>query len=112
MNKEDFIKAIKIAVCNSVPDDIDAQLQDPLPEMKDLAEWYGKLNSEEKRMLKRVIQLSVDNSIFGFLCVLDGVRAIEDTIEKGNLELTYSKYGHKVLLNEERGMYLHDIFNG
>ena len=39
-------------------------------------------------------------AVFGFLCVLDGVRAIEDTEVKGQLKLYYEKENKSVLLND------------
>jgi hypothetical protein len=49
---------------------------------------------------------------FGALCIIDGVRAIEDGPDKGEYEIFYVKGGHRHLLNEPGGYLLHDIFNG
>jgi hypothetical protein len=49
--------------------------------------------------------------VFGFLCVLDGVSAIEDGEVKGKLNLFYEKHGKQQLLNDPQEEYLHDIFN-
>jgi hypothetical protein len=59
--------------------------------------------------LNEIIKEAVETSVFGFLCVLDGVRAIE-TSDKSNLKLYYEKAGNVVLLNDEDDDYLHDIF--
>jgi hypothetical protein len=61
-------------------------------------------------MLARVVATAVDRSVFGFFCVIDGVRAIEDGPDKGRLELSYVKDGVR-LLNPPEGEMLHDIFN-
>jgi hypothetical protein len=52
----------------------------------------------------------VDRAIFGFLCVLDGVRAIEGARDKGRLVLFYDRES-RVLLNNPDDEYLHDIYN-
>jgi hypothetical protein len=60
--------------------------------------------------LHRIIELSVDSSIFGFLCILDGVRALEYGAEKGCFELYYKKGDQRALLNDENKEFLHDIY--
>ena len=51
------------------------------------------------------------HAVFGMLCVLDGVRAIEDEADKGSLRLTYSKNGQTKLLSPSDSDLLHDILN-
>jgi hypothetical protein len=55
------------------------------------------------------ITMASDTTMFSFLCVLDGVRAIEDTEEKGQLKLIFSKDGVEELLNNPDEEYLHDL---
>ncbi|MFL5252281.1 MAG: hypothetical protein ACJ8AI_05215 [Rhodopila sp.] len=55
-------------------------------------------------MLERV----ATNATFGFLCVLDGVRAIEDGPEKGTLKLIYSGAADTVLAGSG-GSTLHEL---
>ncbi|NDI35371.1 hypothetical protein [Chengkuizengella sediminis] len=45
------------------------------------------------------------------MATLDGVRAIEDNDEKGELNLTYTREGIKEKLNDPDKEYLHDIYN-
>jgi hypothetical protein len=62
-------------------------------------------------MVLEIVKESVETSVFGFLCVLDGVRAIEDDEIKGRLDLFYDKAGNQQLLNNPEEEYLHDLFN-
>ncbi len=48
--------------------------------------------------------------LFGVLCVLDGVREIENEPDNGELELYYVRGGARVLLNDVKQGELHDIF--
>lgn len=61
-------------------------------------------------MLSGIIARSVDSGIFGFLCVLDGVRVIEDDETKGDFQLNYIK-GSKSLLNAADSPMLHDLYS-
>ena len=60
-------------------------------------------------MVSSVILDAVDRAVFGFLCVIDGVRAIDDSEKKGALELRYVNDG-SVLLNAPDGEMLHDLW--
>ena len=60
-------------------------------------------------MLAEALKDAAEGAIFGLLCVLDGVRVIEDAPDKGGFELYYVKVDKRVLLNPS-GDELHDIF--
>jgi hypothetical protein len=49
--------------------------------------------------------------IFSFLCVLDGVSAIENVPDKGVLKLIFDKNGHQILINDPKQVFLHELFN-
>jgi hypothetical protein len=67
------------------------------------------LNPEDQAMLAEALNDAAEGAIFGFFCILDGARAIEDGPEKGRFELFYVKGDEKVLLNP-RNDDLHDLF--
>jgi len=69
------------------------------------------LDTPNKEWLQEIIKLAVGESIFGILCVIDGVRQIESTLEKGELFLEFRKNGETIRLNDPNQEYLHDIFN-
>jgi hypothetical protein len=52
--------------------------------------------------------MSVETAVFGFLCVLDGVRAIANSADKGSISLLYEGVC-SVKLNADSD--LHDLFN-
>jgi len=53
--------------------------------------------------------VDIDYAVFGFLTVLDGVRAVESTPEKGEFELRFSKGGIETVISPS-DPYLHDLF--
>jgi hypothetical protein len=115
MDAEEFIDAIKSWVRNQAIKDVIHQLVSPsgrlVPEnVKRRAEWYRNLNDSDREMLREVVAEATDSAIFGLLCMIDGVRVIENTYEKGKFELYFVKEGKK-LLNSPDIDFLHDLYN-
>ncbi len=115
MNQEEFIAAIKVAVHDSTIKGMKSVLasppgRNPHEKTKEISRWFNALPEEDKQQVEEIIKQAVHASIFGFLSILDGVRAIELTPEKGNLELIFNKDGKKTLINEPQGEMLHDIY--
>jgi len=116
MNAQEFIEAIKLVVTDNGINDVEENLVSPpgrRPAKKsvEMSNWYNRLNEQDKIFIKMVIRESVNTAVFGFLCVLDGVRAIEDDEEKGELEMIYVKDGISYQLNDPKGGFLHEIYN-
>jgi hypothetical protein len=114
MNKQEFINSIKEVVVNDSIKSVESNLIRPpgrAPEEKlnTLSKWFNNLNDADRNMVMQVVKESVQTSVFGFLCVLDGVRAIEDGEEKGKLDLYYEKDEKLTLLNNQSDEYLHDL---
>lgn len=114
MNNVEFINSIKISVEESAVRSVSENLisppgKSPLEELLNLSKWFNSLSIEDKEMAEKLVREAVHTSVFGFLCVLDGVRAIEDTYEKGKLLLYYEKNNERVLLNDPDEEYLHDL---
>jgi len=115
MNQEEFIRAIKIAVAENGQEAIKSILIQPTgrrPHPKDIAlsNWYISLNNADKEMVLDVVRRTTDMVVFGFLCVLDGVKAIEDGKNKGKLSLYYNKGETNVHLNGREEDFLHDLW--
>jgi hypothetical protein len=115
LNKDEFISAIIVAVHDSAIKGMKTNLtcqpgRRPHEKAKETSRWFNSLSEEDKHQVEEIIKQAVHASVFGFLCVLDGVRAIELTPEKGSLELIFNKNGNKTLINDERGEMLHDIY--
>lgn len=116
MIKEQFVSAIELAVRDSSIENTEAMLTQrqkgqPNKEVDSLALWYSTLTGEDRANVLNVVRMSIDHTVFGFLCVLDGVRAIEGPGEKGELHLIYKKGHVSNRLNDTRGEFLHDIFS-
>jgi len=116
MNAEQFIDIVKEDVGEDSIRAVQTILLKPpgmKPSDKDTAmsTWYNSLNDSDRFMVISIIRKSVEMGVFGFLCVLDGVRAIENEPNKGALKLIYEKDQTQVLLNDSNQEYLHDKFN-
>lgn len=114
MNAQEFVDSIKLVVAEGAVESVKTTLHKPPgrnPEffLKELSEWYNNKNDDDKLKILEVIRLSVESSVFGFLCVLDGVRAIEETQDKGQLVLYFEKNGQQELLNDPSRDFLHDL---
>jgi hypothetical protein len=116
MNTEQFIEAIRTVVeIASVEDSINVLLdppgRSPSPDLLALSDWYRGLSDHDRSMLSQAMHSAVKMAIFGFFCVLDGVRAVEDDREKGKFELLFRKGQSVTRLNPPDREYLHDIYN-
>jgi hypothetical protein len=114
MDSRQFISALRLVVRDDAVSEELNLLKNPPgrrpPEnLKENSAWYNTLDDEQKRILSVVLHDVVDRTVFGVLCVLDGVRAIENGVDKGRLELRYVKNG-SVLLNPPEGEMLHELW--
>lgn len=113
MNAEKFVSIINEVVVQSTIDGTKKVLSNPrgrspAKELVKMSIWYNNLSDEDKEVVGNIIARSVRGAIFGFLCVLDGVRAIEDR-DKGVLKLYYERNGESVLLNDQSSFGLHEM---
>jgi len=114
MNAQQFVDLLRIVVRDGAASDELSVLSSPpgrrpTPDLQERSKWYKSLTDDEKRILSSIILDVADRTVFGFLSVLDGVRAIEDGLDKGHLELRYVKQG-STLLNPPEGEMLHDFW--
>ena len=111
MDKLEFAKLIKLVVADAAIEDTVDDLVDP-PGRKpadDLclrSEWFNSLSDHDRAMVQEAISEAVHSSIFGLMCVLDGVRSISDSGECNNLVLTHEG----TALNSGEGELLHDLY--
>jgi hypothetical protein len=115
MDSREFMDVVRLVVRDSaVSGTLDVLLRppgrSPKQELKQMSTWYNSLDMDHRRMVAGVIKQAADSVVFGFLCVLDGVRAVEDSAHKGHFELRYVK-DEATLLNPPGGEMLHDLFN-
>jgi len=117
MNPEEFVSAIKLVVEKAGNSDMMSNLIE-FPnninneKKKILSHWFNTLNAEGKEYVEQIVAESISTAIFGFFCVLDGVRVIEKGYEKGDLKLYYVKGQESVLITDPGNSgCLHDLYN-
>jgi hypothetical protein len=116
MNKEEFVEAIHQYVSESAIEATIRQLERPSGRKPDhhlveLSGWYATLDNANKERLKDVLTEAARAAIFGFCCVLDGVRLLEDGATAGKFELCYIKGEDRALINDPEQEELHNLFN-
>jgi hypothetical protein len=113
MNAEEFIHAIKLAVRDAaITNTIDVLARPPgrrpSQQLLDQSQWYKSLDEQERSLLGDVLALAVDHAVFGFLCVIDGVRVVEDGPIKGEFQLSYVK--DKAEIVNPPDIMLHELY--
>jgi hypothetical protein len=114
MDSKEFVDVLKIVVRDAAAlGEISALNKPPgrkpTAELMERSAWYHSLQDNEKRILSSIIIGVADRAVFGFLCVLDGDRQIEDGPDKGRLELRYVK-DSSVWLNSPEDDVLHELW--
>ncbi len=84
----------------------------PAPRLVELSAWYHGLSPEDQGRLRLVVEQAVHATLFGCLCVLDGVRVIENPDERAELHLTSVFENSQERLNSPDKEHLHDIYQG
>lgn len=116
MNAEQFVDAVKLVV-RDLPFKGQVELlkkppgRKPHPELVAASNWYNGLDEKSLHQLHYIMKHVADSSLFGVLCVIDGVRVVESTPDKGDFELYFVKNGERVLLNPPNSCMLHEIYN-
>jgi len=117
MSPEKFVDNIRLVVRDQTVRDMMSILskppgRSPKRELLDASVWFNSLDVESRTKLEWIIGRSVDSTVFGFLCVLDGVRAIEGIEDDAKLILDYRTDSGAVRINDEASeISLHDIYN-
>lgn len=116
MKQDEFISGIKQAVYEAAVKGTMGIIQNPpgrrpAAKLLALSQWFEKLSVADRKLMESVVELSCRQAVFGLLAVIDGVRQIEHTSEKGTLELWFCKDDAETLLNSPEAEQLHDLFN-
>ncbi len=75
-----------------------------------MSSWYVAQDEKTRAAIRQIADRVADATVFGFLCVLDGVRVVENRESKGSFELWYVNGSDRVLLNREDAEFLHDLW--
>ncbi len=73
--------------------------------------WYSRLSEQDRARLRAIAEMVAYDAVFGVLSVLDGVRAVESTSNKGSFQLLFHKDGRSWDLTPSDGAPLHDLLN-
>jgi len=81
MSAEQFVEGVHIAVYLGAIHGVEKSLTDPPgqrppAELVRLSQWFNGLDAETRENVRAVVRLTADHATFGFLAVLDGVRAV------------------------------------
>jgi hypothetical protein len=115
MNAEGFVRAIEIAVYRDTVSNVLQHLADPPGKqppasLVKVSQWFHNLAPDDRKYLAKAIDLAAHVATHHFLAVLDGIRAIEDVGEKGELELFFHKGQTRVRLNNPEKVELTSLF--
>lgn len=85
--------------------------RNPRKKLRELSEWYNSSSNDEKEKIRQLIEETIDFTIFGFFCILDQVRFLENEEEKTQFSLSAIKDGHSIILNDPSKEELHNVYN-
>ena len=116
MTPSDFIDAIRRVVFESAISGTLSLIKkppgrSPPVNLSALSKWFSGLSENDKKMVQNAITIAAHQATFGMLAVLDGARQIEDSQEKGTLELHYLNDNQQIYLNTPDSEPLHELFN-
>jgi hypothetical protein len=114
MNSEEFVRGVKASCIDDLAEGEIRAFRNPpgrrpSRRLLRLSKWFQQLSQENQEVLAEALNAAAEDAIFGFFCVLDGVRVIESGPEKGSFELFHVKGEQRVLLNPQNDD-LHDLF--
>lgn len=113
METQKFVELVKLAVRDNAVSATLSHLHHsprkrPSADLQKNAAWYQSLDETQRERRSSIVRTAADQAVFGFLCVIDGARAIGRGENKGRLELRY--IGERaVVLNPADGPLLHDF---
>jgi hypothetical protein len=82
MTKEEFVEVVKLQASDSAVSGTIKTLtrpagRNPAERLVRLSRWYKLLSNCDQEMLGEALREAAETAVFGLLCVLDGVRALE-----------------------------------
>ena len=117
MSPSKFVDTIKTEVRDAASSDTITQIRTPsgrrpADKLRRLSAWFNQLSEGDQQAVAEVAAMASHNAVFGLLCVLDGVRPIQEGNQKGELHLMFvGSDTTSVRLNPATGDMLHDLFN-
>jgi hypothetical protein len=114
LNAPEFVNALSETCRDAAVSDTMATLNKPsgrkVPEhLKSLSAWFNSQTPEQQNYISAVAAMAADRTLFGVFCVLDGVRAVEQTSAKSSFRLSCSKGSVTTVLSPGAEL-LHNIY--
>ena len=81
----------------------------PAQSLVELSRWFLDLQPTDRDLVIRAMHEAADATLFGVLCVLDGVRTIEAHTAKSEFTVTAMRDGAVSVISPNDG-FLHDIY--
>jgi hypothetical protein len=115
MDTRTFIRALVVQTSLATVESVLSILREPPGPAPDqryvgLSAWYERLTENDRMMVRESVREAAEQAVFNFLTILDGVSAIENSSQKGNLRLYFVKDEKSVLLNDPNEEELHNLF--
>jgi uncharacterized protein (DUF1778 family) len=116
MTPQEFVEALQVAVLNRAPRSVLAALDNP-PGRKPAevlvtsGTWYRDLSPNDRAHVQTIAGMVAFQAVFGMLAVMDNVRTLESTPDKGRFVLSFVKDGQTWELNPPDGEMLHDLLD-
>ncbi|MEA9566268.1 hypothetical protein [Xanthomonas sp. WHRI 8932A] len=104
MTPGDFVKALKKECADTAVDDC-VNLLNASPgrrssqSLVSLSAWYRGLDPADQENVAAALAIAADATLFGVLCVIDGVRTIEDQPIKSEFMLTATCNGSTSIIS-------------
>lgn len=80
----------------------------PREDLVRLSKWFNALPASDREFVVRAMREASDATLFGVLCVIDGVRPIEPQGEKSEFRLSAVRDGTESPISPNE-TYLHDL---
>lgn len=110
---DDFVQGVHDSVYLAAVRDAESLLAHPPgrapgPELQRLSTWWRGLSDADREAVRRVMELTSDLAVFGFLCVLDNVRTVADSDVYLRLEAVVGEQAYPI--PQDEATELHDLF--
>lgn len=114
MRPIDFVEALRTECRDAAVSGCVSQFErpsgkKPSPELGRLSDWYNNLSEDDKELVVAAMKRAADATLFGVLCVIDGVRTIEGQGDKSEFRLTATRASSTCLIAPSDEL-LHDIY--
>lgn len=117
MDQTQFVNALRSEAADAGVEDVLSQWtrpsgRFPSDERRKRSEWFAALGEEDQAMIRLMVEDAARASLFGALCILDGVRSIGLESSRLELRLVRSDGDAKLLASngfEEPILALHEL---